>query len=580
MNHSKIAIAILPLLLGACATTQVKPNFAPVAKPAKAAKPAQPVKASPALPNVALSDQILFEFLFAEIAGQRGNLAVANEYYVKLAEETRDPRIVNRALDISLYSGQNRDALSMAKLLQKLDPSSEKAKQAISMLLVHSGDLEEAKPNIAKTLSQLDEASLSRSLMQLDSIFSQQKDRKAVLKVVQELVQPYLALPEAHYAIGTAALRAGENQQALVEADKALSIRPGWDAAALLHAQVLQSTTPAAVETYLEEFLKQHPKAEAVRLALAKYLVAERKYPEARRQFMTLLKLFPSNQDISLAVALLSVQMGDTTTAIDEFRDLLKKGYKQPDLVRYYLGQSYEMRKEPAEAEKWYRSVTGGVQYLPAQVRVAYLMTKRKDVEGALRHLHSLQVGDPGQKLFLIQAESQLLHDSGNFRQAYDLLHRALKAHPENPDLLYDFAMAAENVGKIAESEKMLKKLIGIQPDNAQAYNALGYTLVEHSTRYQEALSLLEKALELAPEDAYILDSMGWLQYKMGNLPSAVEYLNRAYSVRHDPEIAAHLARALWSQGKHEEARNLIASGLRENPGSDALKKAKRELLH
>ncbi len=575
MNPKLIAIAVLPFLFAACAPQPVKEAQKPVA-PKPAVKEA--VKAEPKLPDIALSDDLLFEFLLAEIAGQRGNLGIATESYVDMAKKTHDPRIVKRALDVSLFSGNANDALEMARLLAAIDPASEKAKETLSALLAHSENLEEARPNIEKLLSRQSGENLAKSLMQLDGLFAKQPDRQAVLSAVQDLTKPYLDQPEAHYAIAIAAWRAAQYGLALSEADKALSLHPGWEMAALLKAQILEQSDRKRVEPFLADFINQYPESQEVRLAYAKFLVAEKKFEAARKEFLELKKTFPQNRDVAFAVGLLSLQLGDLDAAIADLRDLLKLGYQSPDLVRYYIAQAFELKKNPSEAMKWYEKVEKAPQYLPAQTRIAYLLMQQEGMGKARRYLHSIQTSDPQQKMFLILAEAQMLHDSKDYRGAYAVLEKGLETFPDSPDLLYDEAMAAEKIGKIREAEASLKKLIKLQPDYAQAYNALGYTLVEHTTRYKEALLLLKKALALSPEDPFILDSMGWLQYKMGNMPSSIDYLKRAYKGRHDPEIAAHLVEVLWAQGRHEDAKDLLQSSLKEHPDNELLLKSKRKL--
>ena len=571
MNSKLIAIAVLPLLFAACAGQPAKPL--PATKPAA-------VPAPPKLPDVALSDELLFEFLFGEIAGQRGNLGIATEAYMDMAKRTRDPRIVQRALDIALFSGNVTASLEMAKLLTEVDPNSIKAKQTLSALLAHSGSIDEARPNIEKLLAQQTGENLDKGLLQLNNLFARQSDRQAVLSAIQTVTKPYLDHPEAHYALSIAAWRAGQTDLALEEADKAASMRAGWEMAALLKMQILEQVDKSRVQPYLKDFLAQYPKSQDVRLNYAKFLVSEKKYAEAREEFAELKKTFPENREVAFAVGLLSLQLGDVDSAISDFKKLLDQGYQNTDLVRYYLGQSYELKKNPAEAEKWYNAVEKGNQYLAAKVRVAVLMKEQGNLAGARSYLHNIPTSNEAEKVFIIQAEAQMLHDSGNYREAYAVLDRGLAQFPDSPNLLYDQAMAAEKIGKIRETEKSLNKLIRIQPDFAQAYNALGYTLVEHTTRYKEALPLLEKALNLSPQDPYTLDSMGWLQFKMGNVPSSIDYLKRAYAGRRDPEIAAHLAEVLWAQGKHEDAKKLLQSSLKENPGNEVLIKSLKKFGH
>ncbi len=581
MNPKHIAIAFLPILLAACAQHPVRPSAEtkPVSKPVEA-KPAMVKPAEPKLPDVALSDDLLFEFLLGEIAGQRGDIGMATEAYVDMANKTRDPRIVKRALDISLYSGNNKDAMEMAKLLTTIDPESAKAKETLSALLAHSDNLEVARPNIEKLLSQQKGDNLAKSLMQLDSLFVRQADRKAVLSTVEGLTKPYLDLPEAHYAIAIAAFRAGEIRLALDEDEKAQSMRPDWETAALLKAQILEQTDKQALLPFLSDFLEKYPRSQEVRLAYAKVLVSEKKFEEAHKEFSELKKLFPKNPDVAFAVGLLSLQLGNFDEAISDFKDLLRIGYQNKDLVRFYIAQGYELKKSWNDAVKWYEAIGEGPQYLPARTRVAVILMQTQGISKARQYLHGIHTSNSKQKAFLVLAEAQLLHDSKDYRGAYSVLKKGVETYPDSPDLLYDESMAAEKMGKIREAERSLRKLIKLQPEYAQAYNALGYTLVEHTNRYKEALPLLQKALSLSPEDPFILDSMGWLQYKMGNIPSSLDFLERAYKGRKDPEIAAHLVEVLWAKGQHEDAEKLLKSSLKEHPDNDALLKSKRIISH
>ncbi|HEY0337953.1 MAG TPA: tetratricopeptide repeat protein, partial [Burkholderiales bacterium] len=310
------------------------------------------------------------------------------------------------------------------------------------------------------------------------------------------------------------------------------------------------------------------------RLNYARLLVAAKRYPEARKQFDTLIEQFPENGDVTMAVALLAVQANDFRSAETQLKRALDMGYGEPDVARLYLGQLTEEEKRYDEALKWYGSVEPGEQYVNAQARYAGVLAKQGRLAEARKHLQQVSTEDPQQRVQLTQAEAQLLRDANEYQQAFDLLAQALQKMPDTPDLLYDHAMAAEKVNRPDVLERSLRKLIELRPDHAHAYNALGYTLADRNERLTEAHELIEKALKLAPSDAFIMDSMGWVLYRMGRRQEALDYLQRAYTMRADGDIAAHLGEVLWADGQQDEARKLWTNALKENGQNEALQNA------
>jgi tetratricopeptide (TPR) repeat protein len=280
---------------------------------------------------------------------------------------------------------------------------------------------------------------------------------------------------------------------------------------------------------------------------------------------------YPANPDVPVALGLLSIQLEDYDTAESYLKKALNLGYTNPDMVRMYLGQLEERRKQWDEADRWYQSVGPGENFLSAQIKRAEIMAKQGKLDEARAFLRQISIQGSQQQIQLVLAEAQLLRNAKAYQQAYDLLGRALQKQPEAPELLYDFAMAAERLNRIDVVESNLRKLIEIQPNYAHAYNALGYTLADRTDRLAEARGLIEKALSLSPDDAYILDSMGWVQFRLGQLVEAEANLRRAYTLQADPEIAAHLGEVLWTQGRNVEARDLWRASLQINPESEAL---------
>ncbi len=567
MNLRLFGVVCAALLFSACAQAPERYTEArPEAQPSPVEEPV-----SRALPNQELTEQTLFELLVAEVAAQRGDYAVATSAYLGLARRTRDPRIAQRAVEVAVQGRYADAALQAARLWFEIDPESLEARQALAGLLVTSNQLDEAYQHLNALIAR-DPSKAGQSFMHLNGLLSRSPDRGAVLALVQRLAEPYPDLPEAHFAVAQAAGAAGKRELALAESEKALSLRPDWETAALLHGQLLQRGSRAEALAFYKDYLRRHGDAREVRLAYARVLVSERNYDEARAQFQRLVSESGGNPEVMMAVGLLSLQLKDFDTAETNFKAVLDTEYRDMDTVRYYMGQVYEERKRFDEAELWYRSVGRGEQYLPAQTKVAQMLAKQGRLDDALRHLQQLQEQNAPQRAQLIMAEAQLLREAGRYQDAYDLLGRAVESLPEYPDLLYDYAMAAEKLDNLDVLEANLRKLIQLRPDHAHAYNALGYTLADRNIRLEEARDLIGKALQLAPDDPFIMDSMGWVNYRMGNIDEGLDYLRRAYDIRSDPEIAAHLGELLWAKGDRVEAKRVWQTALEEHPDNEALR--------
>ena len=568
--------ALAPLLvLAACAEQPMQPGAEPAEQPgsqAPAQKPrvvVRPTVKPSVLPQQELSQAILFKLLLAEIALQRGQNNVAVQSYLELARETRDPRIAQRATEVAWNSRFLGVALETAGIWLAADPESTQARQVLATLLVSQSRLAEAEPYLEKSLAA-DKENLGHNFLQLNTLLGRHPDKAAVLALTQNLAKPYPTLPEAHYSIAQAAVGAGRSELALAEIRSALKYRPDWEQAALFQGQLLQRTSNADALAYYQGYLRSYPQAMDVRLNYARLLVTDKKYTEARNEFQALLKEFPNNPDVSMAVGLLSLQLNDYDTAETQLQHALETNYKDPDTVRFYLGQANEERKNFDEALRWYGSVSGGEQYVPSRARYASILAKQGRMPEARKYLQ--EAARNGQeRVQFTQAEAQLLRDANEYREAYDLLGQALEKNPNSPELLYDHAMAAEKIDRIDVLEANLRKVIQLKPDYAHAYNALGYTLADRNTRLPEAYSLIEQALKLAPEDPFIIDSMGWVLYRMGQNDASVTFLKRAFELRPDAEIAAHLGEVLWAAGKRDEARKVWSSALKDNPANEVL---------
>ena len=557
-----LPVSLALAALSACAPVPVKKAEAP---------PQQAAERKVPLPNQELTSQTLYQYLLGEVALQRGQSGLAVAALLDLAKSSRDPRLAQRAAEAAVQARQIGQAVEAALLWRSLDPASTQANQTAAALLVSSGRLEEARPYLEKILAE-EESGRANAFLHLNQMLTRQKDRAAVLDLVRSLAQPYPESPEAHFSVAQAAWSAGKQDESLAELDRVERLRPGWEPVALLRGQLLQRTSVKAAREYYRAYLREHPDARDVRLAYARLLVAEKDYREARAEFQRIMADGKGKPEVSFAIGVLALQEEDYEAADTYLQQALASGYRDENVVRYYLGQAAEERKRWDEAATWFDSVTQGEFYLNAQIHAAGILAKQGKLDESRARLRQIIPQDNQQRVLLIQAEAQFLRDAKRYEEAYDVLGRGLDKLPNQPDLLYDHAMAAEKVGKIEVLEKNLRHLIEIKPDHAQAYNALGYTFADRGIRLQEARQLVEKAISLAPDDPFIMDSMGWVFYRLGEHDKAVEVLRQALTLRPDPEIAAHLGEVLWVQGKKEEAHKVWQAAAQKAPDNEVLR--------
>lgn len=524
---------------------------------------------------------MLQEFLLAEIAARRGRLTEAGELYLDLARATRDPRIARRATEVALHGRHVETALAAARVWVESDPDSAAARQAMIGLLAAAGRFEELKVALPAYLAA-EPKELPVNLLRLNRLFARGGDRKAVRELVDQVTTPYLDLPEAHFARAQAAFEARDLPGARASLKQALELRPDWELAALFRAQI----TPNHAEAMkaLGEFVAANPGAREARLAYARALVSDRRYEEARHEFRALLEQSANDParsgDIVFAVAMLSLQLGDTQEAEKHLRKLVETSHAEADRARFFLGQIAEEGRRWDEALQWYGGVGRGEHYLSARLRAASVLAKQGRLDAARESLHATESVTVRERVQLTIGEAQLLREAGRIADAHAVLVAALEKQPDEPELLYEAALLAERLGRVDELESHLRRLIELRPDHAHAYNALGFSLADRNLRLSEARALIDRALELAPDDPFILDSKGWVLFRQGETQAALETLQRAYASRPDPEIAAHLGEVLWTLGRKDEARQTWEKARLEHPGNEALAETIKRFLH
>ncbi|WP_321806850.1 tetratricopeptide repeat protein [Burkholderia sp. BCC1993] len=527
------------------------------------------------LPGVPLTSQIVYQVLAAEVALQRNQPAPAYQTYLALARDTRDPRMAQRATEIALGAQSPADALSAADLWRQYAPDSNRASQVDAALLVLSGKPADAQPMLARELARATGETRGPAILALQALLVRGADRVGGLAVLKDMLKNDMNRPEAQLAIARQQLAVDDKAGAAQSLKQALQIRPDYLPAALMLSQMGPAERAAGITSF-EKYVQQNPKSRDARLALSQLYLADDRLDDAQKQFETMRKLDAKDPTPLMALALIKVQQKKLDDASAYLKQYVQLGNKQPNLDvgqgYIYLAQISIEQGNDAQASQWLDKVDQTSQhYLPAQITRAQLLQKQGKTDEARKVLDDLPISDPRDAAVVARTDASILFTAKRYPEAEARLAQAVQDFPDDPDLRYDYAMAAEKTGHYAAMEKQLRELIRTQPDNPQAYNALGYSLADRNQRLPEASKLIDKALSLAPNDAYIMDSLGWVKYRMGDAAGAAKVLRRAYELQPNAEIGAHLGEVLWKSGAQDDARTAWRAAQKLEPDNDTL---------
>lgn len=521
-----------------------------------------------------LKPEFIYRYLVGEIAGQRGDIGTSGAIFYDLARSERDARLAERAAKIAAYGNITNLAVPAIQLWAELDPDSTEAQQAMTEMLIATGKLDETRPYLSKLL--LKQETRASGFLYMNTLLNRSPDKVAVLELIQFLAQPYPDSAEAQFAIAQAAWIANKDDIALAAINKAETLHAGWDIAALLKGQILYRKSPQAAIDYYDGFLKSHPQSNEVRINLAKLLVNQKQFEAAKKEYPVIIEHSKSNSakntaDVTAIIGLLSYQSADYISAQNYFQQALAMDFKDVDQLYVYMGQTSEKLDQNEAAADWYKKIALGPRYLEAQLSLANLVARTQSADKAIDILDELADLNTEQQIIVIQAQASILVRAKRDQEAFDLLDKAVQNLPNTPELVYDYALAAERLKKFDIMESELRRTIAEKPDFAAAYNALGYSFADRNIRLNEAIKLIEKALELSPNDHYMLDSLGWAHFRKGNLDKAIQYLQEAYAINPDPEIAAHLGEVLWHKGQHDQAKKIWNDALSIHPDNEVL---------
>lgn len=541
---------------------------------------------APATPPIssALDGELFYQLLLGELSAQGGEPATGYSLILDAARKTTDPKLYQRAVEIALQARSGDSALQAARAWKQALPNSKDANRYLLQILIglnRIGDtVEPLKRDIA--LADAKERVLVISLM--PRYFARASDKKQAANMVEQALADHLGNTStgvaAWTAIGRMRLEAGDAPAALEAARRGQAMDPRAEGPVLL-ALALMGTNPTLAEPIVRKHLESKPQPE-IRMEYARTLLDAQRYAEAAEQIRIVTTEKPDYAEAWLIQGTLELQdrkLAAAEKSIKRYVELAQSkragsaSEQGRGLVQAYLSlaQIAEQRKDYADAESWLSKITSAEDMVRAQSRRAGILARQGKLDEARKLIRNLPERVPIDARLKLTAEVQLLRDSKLYKAAYDMLAEATSRDPKDVDLLYDQATLAEKLGNTDEMERLLRRVIATKSDYHHAYNALGYSLAERNTRLPEARQLILKALEFAPGDPFISDSLGWVEFRSGNLAEAFRILQAAYKARPDAEIAAHLGEVLWNMGKREQAIGVWREGAGLNAENETL---------
>ncbi len=566
------------ILLNGCAGSQDKLN--------SQEESVEPVKISqtkrgtqPDGTNTEIDPDVMYMLLAAELAGQRGQYEIALEGYMEAAKRTKDPRFAERAAKIAMYMKDSNKTNEAVSLWLSQDPNNITARKIAALSALRAGDKQVAVEHVDKLLT-IDPAGFENSMLELAVALEKENKVSFLYDVMDALSLRHQNQAEIYFVQSLLAMQMKNTDLAKTKIQQALDVQPDWDKAQIFQAQISASSGDLSTAAkLLEKAATKYPENGKIKKLLAQVLIKAEKYEEAGEVYQGIISANPNDSESQFALALVHLQLSRDNKAEDILKKLLEQSEWQSQ-ASFYLGKIEEKRKNTKKAMAWFDEVKDGPFVLDAAISAISLLAKDNQFDEANSRLNSLRGKFPKQKLRLILIQAELYNQQKQYEQAFNLLTNALADMPGQKELLYTRALMAERLNRLDILEVDLKKILAEDPNNAEALNALGYTLAEKTDRYAEAEKYLEKALRLQPDEAVIMDSYGWLQFKLGNTEQALLYLQKAYAKRQEGEIAAHLAEVLWTLNRKSEARKVFTKAIKDAPEDEDLLDFQQRVLN
>jgi len=524
-----------------------------------------------AVQDKTLTPDIVYSILVAELAMQRGDPELAYSHYIYGASLSGDARAAQQATRIATSMRDVDRSVAAVERWVALAPNLSQARATAVMLYLQAGQLEPAAEHLI-ALVKISQALGQDGFMRAVAVVGRSVNQQLGLQVMRHVVDAYPNEQQAHYALALVAVAAQQYAVAEKEIRGLLDSYPDRAKIHILLSNILYSQGNAAdAEQMLEEALANDPENRLLLTAYARMLMQSAKLQQGYEQFQKIEQLMPDDPDVLYTLGVLSIELQRLTDARDYLQRLIEGGSgKRLGDATYFMGRTYEVEEQPDKAIAWYERVSSGDYVAEARTRIARLLALSGELKKARDMLQQLRRSMPHHAESLFLAEGEILQEELH-EDVVAFLEKALEQYPDSQRLLYLQALSAASLNRLDLMEQDVTKILLQNPEHADALNALGYTLADQTDRYQEALGYIQKALALKPDAAAILDSMGWVQYRLGNYAEALRYLRQAMEKLPDPEVAAHLGEVLWVSGEHEEAAKIWRDASERHPKNSYL---------
>lgn len=581
-NHAPVIALVL--LLAGCAVSPSPSGNPDTDQSSAGQEVARTTSPAPTRPSPveeieygSFTEEQLYETIVSELSGQQGDLESASDRYFRLAFETQDLGIIQRATQFASVSGDINAVVQLGLLWADLAPQQVEPHLMLSFQLLDAGRFEDAVNHMANVIDlggQIDFGAVSARTQRLNP-----ERRQRLIENLRQLHELYPEEDSIQFAIVELLDQNQQAEEALAELQLLRQTYGESPPVVLIEAQLLQELEQEEnARRKLRSGIRKYPDDKPLRFNYARLLIQDEEFEAARNQFEIIIEQDPDDYETLFSIALLDLEMEKFEAAQESFEQLLRAGHRAND-AHFYLGYAAEQLQELSQAIQHYRAVQIGSQnFVAAQQQATRIAISLGRSDEAHDWLVDLSRGQPRLEVLFTNIEANLLMQAGQADNAMEVVNEMLRRFPNNTDLLFTRVLLHDNVNDMAASEQDLRKIISLQPDDSRALNHLGYMLADRTTRFEEALDLLQRAIAISPDDPAIIDSLAWAQYKLGHYEEALANLRRAFAAFPDHEVASHLGEVLWVTGQRQEALRVWEDALDERPDSELIKEAMQRL--